>query len=155
MWSPSPPPRAGVEYNFRKDAQLRYVQQELCGLFRRRFPATKASIRTSKATYDSFADQPFLSCEDGERVEVIFSETDDPFFYDLADRRAPKITIEQEIEWDMQIAANQTTLSLEDWIRDRRGVPPPPADEWELPPFRYPELSCPPDFSELFKKASE
>ena len=115
----------------------------------------KASIRTNKTTFDSFGDQPFLSCEDGERVEVIFSETDDPFFYDLADRRAPKITIEQEIEWDMQIAANQTTLSLEDWIRDRRGVPPPPVDEWELPPFDFPDLSCPPDFSELFKKASE
>jgi len=153
LWMRPPPARAGVEYNFPMEARLRDVQQELCGLFRRRFPAMKASVRANKTTFDSFGDQPFLKCADGESVEVMFSDTDDPYFYDIADRRAPKITIEDEIEWDRQIAADDTTLSLEEWIRDRRAVPPPPSDQWELPPFDFPELTSPPDFAELFKKA--
>jgi len=150
-----PPARAGVEYNFPKEARLRDVQQELCGLFRRPFPTMMACVRTENKTYDSFGDQPFLSCEDGESVEVIFSDTDDPYFYDLEDRRAPKITLKQEIEWDRQIAADETTMSLTEWVRSRHALPPPPVDGWELPAFEFPVSTCPPDFSELFKKASE
>ena len=155
LWMAPPPARASAEYNFKRTVFLRDIQYELCGLFRRRFPAMKASVRTVNGkTYDSLGDQPFLDCADGEKVEVIFSDTDDPYFYDLEDRRAPKITLKQEIEWDRQIAADETTMSLTEWVRSRRALPPPPADEWELPAFEFPVSTCPPpDFSALFEKA--
>ena len=111
-----------------------------------------ASVRTENKTYDSFADKPFIDCADGESVEVIFSDTDDPYFYDV-DRRAPKVSIEDEIEWDRQVAAGETTMSLTDWIHAQWAVPPPTADEWELPAFEFPALAAPPDFPALFKKA--
>ena len=154
LWMAPPPARAGAEYNFKRTVFLRDIQYELCGLFRRRFPSMMASVRTENKTYDSFGDQPFIECSDGDNIEVIFSDTSDPFFFDLEDRRAPKITIEDEIEWDRQIAADETTMSLTEWVRSRRALPPPPADEWELPAFDFPVSTCPPpDFSALFKKA--
>ena len=115
-----------------------------------------ASVRTENKTYDSFGDQPFLECADGESIEVIFAKTDDPYFFDLEDRRAPKITLEDEIEFEKQIAADETTLSLKEWVRERRAVPPPHSDQWELPAFDFPFLSAPPpDFPALFQKPSE
>ena len=107
-----------------------------------------ASVRTENKTYDSFGDQPFLECADGESIEVIFAKTDDPYFFDLEDRLAPKITIQEEMEWERLVAAGETTMSLTDWMRARRAVPPPTADD--LPAFEFPPLAAPPDFP-LFK----
>ena len=148
LWARPPPARAGVEYNFPVEARLRDVQHELCDLFRRRFPATMASVRTENKTFDSFMDQPFLECADGENIEVVFSATDDPYFFDLQDRCVPKITLEEEMEWERLKAAGETTMSLAGWIRAQRAVPTPTADD--LPAFEFPAFAVPPDFP-LFK----
>ena len=147
LWARPPPARAGVEYNFPKDAHLRHVQKELCGLFRRPFPAMMASVRTENKTFDSFMDQPFLECADGENIEVVFSATDDPYFFDLEDRRVPKITLEEEMEWERLKASGETTMSLAGWIRAQRAVPTPTADD--LPAFEFPALAVPLNFPPL------
>ena len=48
---------------------------------------------------------PLVDCEHGEEIETIFEPTDDPYFYDLADRRGPKETLEtlqEEEGWEKQ-----------------------------------------------------
>ena len=67
---------------------LRDLQQELCSLFHKPFPRTKASLTIEGLVYDEFIQQPFKTC--GGRVveaQVTFHPTDDPFFYDLRDRK--------------------------------------------------------------------
>ena len=41
-------------------------------------------------TYDEFADMPFVDCAPEDVMSVVFINTDDPFFYDLRDRRRPR-----------------------------------------------------------------
>ena len=60
--------------------------------------------------------QPFLDCKDGEEIQVAFAQTDDPFFYDLADRRSHKISLEDEMAWEEARASGSTTLDLQDWL---------------------------------------
>ena len=100
-------------------AHLRRVQKELCGLFRRPFPAMMASVRTENKTFDSFMDQPFLDCQDGEEIQVAFAPTDDPFFYDLADRRSPSVALEDELTWEEERASGSTALDLQAWLKAR------------------------------------
>jgi len=46
----------------------------------------KASVRVGTELFDEFSHTPFLKCDEGGSIEVIFAFTDDPFFYDLRDR---------------------------------------------------------------------
>lgn len=77
---------------------LRDVQQELCISFKRRFPAMKANLVIEGKVWDDFHHQPFAKCEDGAQIVVEFVPTDDPYFYDVADRRRPKSSFHDDMQ---------------------------------------------------------
>jgi len=71
-----------------RNASLRDCQQELCKLFKKAFPKYKASlVFTGSRVYDDFMDRPFRRCAPTDEAVVVFTETDDPYFYDVFDRR--------------------------------------------------------------------
>ena len=70
-----------------EDTSLGAVQKTLCAAFGQKFPAIKASITVGETTYDEFIQTPFRTCGEGGVVHVTFSQTDDPLFYDLLDRK--------------------------------------------------------------------
>jgi len=70
-----------------RNASLRECQQELCTLFKKAFPKYKANlVFTGVRVYDDFMDKPFRRCAPTDEAVVVFTETDDPFFYDVRDR---------------------------------------------------------------------
>ena len=52
--------------------------------------------------------------------EVDFARTDDPYFYDMADRRGTRATLAEEIVWEEEIETGLTNLSLEAWLQAKR-----------------------------------
>jgi hypothetical protein len=68
---------------------LRDVQQGLCHFFRRPFPAMKATLVIDGRSYSEFDDLPFRQLP--SEASVVFSATDDPFFYDVMDRRPKRL----------------------------------------------------------------
>ena len=107
------------ELEVEKRASLRHVQKLLCSIFAERFPCMKASVVVRGEHFASFLDRPFFNCEDGDEIEVAFSPTDDPFFYDLNDRSSHKISLEDEMAWEEARASGSTTLDLQAWLRAR------------------------------------
>ena len=79
-------------------ARLSIVQHRLCKLFGQRFPKMKASLTVRGTCFDDFLEQPFLEASHGDIVNVTFERTDDPYFYDLADRMPTKSNIDLESE---------------------------------------------------------
>ena len=67
---------------------LRELQALVCKLFRQRFPATKATMVVGDEVYDEFIQVPFRGCSGSVEAIVTFANTDDPYFYDLRDRRS-------------------------------------------------------------------
>ena len=55
-------------------------------------------------------------------AKVDFKPTDDPLFYDVADRTA-KGTLEEEILYDGEKESGATTLPFQQWLRERKLVP--------------------------------
>ena len=108
------------ELEVEKHASLRHVQESLCNIFSERFPCMQASVTVRGQHFASFLDRPFLNCEDGDEIEVVFSPADDPYFFDYRDRCLPKISLEDEVEWEEARASGSTTLDLQAWLRARR-----------------------------------
>jgi hypothetical protein len=52
-------------------------------------------------------------------VKVAFCPTDDPFFYDVADRILPKSSIEDETLYEDEVEGGRTNLSYKDWLLSR------------------------------------
>ena len=71
---------------------LRDLQRVLCKLFRQRFPAMKATLMVENEVYDEFIQIPFKNRVGTVEAAVKFAPTDDPFFYDLRDRKPQKKT---------------------------------------------------------------
>jgi len=70
-----------------RNASLRECQQELCKLFKNTFPKYKASlVFTGVRVFHDFMDRPFRRCAPTDEAVVVFTETDDPYFYDVFDR---------------------------------------------------------------------
>ena len=90
--------RRGHDLNVTRLTRLRDVQEIVCRLFRMPFPRTKACITVGGITYDEFADMPFLGCNGKDVMTVVFIRTDDPYFYDLRDRRPHPCTPPFELE---------------------------------------------------------
>ena len=67
--------------------RLRDLQAPNCRAFRKPFPQTKACVVVDSTTYDEFIDQPCIDCIGGEVLTVVFIDTDDPYVYDIGDRR--------------------------------------------------------------------
>ena len=72
------------------DVSLRELQALVCKLFHQRFPATKATLVVDHMVYDDFMHIPFKTCTGSVEATVTFAPTDDPYFYDLRDRRSGK-----------------------------------------------------------------
>ena len=86
----------------RKNTSLRDMQETLCRLFRMPFPKTKACIAIGNRSYDEFVQRPFVDCCGGDVMTVVFTQTDDPYFYDMRDRvyprhRKPSLQLEQAL----------------------------------------------------------
>jgi len=51
------------------------------------FPKYKANlVFTGVRVFDDFMDRPFRRCAPTDEAVVVFTETDDPYFYDVFDR---------------------------------------------------------------------
>ena len=103
-------------------SSLADVQQFLCRLYRQSFPAKKAVLTSDDNTYDAFVQYPFKTCNEGATFEVEFVDTDDPFFYDKADRIGMKIELEEEVAYDDAVAAGTATTGIEAWVLARRAA---------------------------------
>ena len=100
------------------------VQQMLCVRFHARFPAMKAVLKCGDVVYDKLSEKPFLNCLESATFEVDFVETDDPYFYDEADRCRLKVKLEEEVEYDEAVCSGVAPASdLETWVRGRRTKP--------------------------------
>ena len=67
--------------------RLRDLQKKLCAAFKYPFPRMMASLTMCGTTHDEFFSQPFAKGVPDEPCVVAFFPTDDPFFYDLRDRK--------------------------------------------------------------------
>ena len=65
---------------------LRELQALVCKIFRKRFPAMKATLVVGDDVYDEFIQVPFRGCSGSVEAIITFADTDDPYFYDLRDR---------------------------------------------------------------------
>ena len=109
-----------AELTVERTTMLRHVQQNLCALFGERFPLMKANLKVNDVTYDEFCDLPFAACDVDAVAAVTFASTDDPLFYDIADRCGIKATIEDELTWECETEKGITDLTFEDWVAARR-----------------------------------
>ena len=67
---------------------------------------------------------PFAAVQ-GEQVDATISfevNKTDPFFYDWADRRRPKATLEEEMRWEEEKENGTTDLALDDWLSARHSA---------------------------------
>lgn len=107
--------------------RLRCMQPVLCRLFRKSFPLHRAEVVVGPCPHTHFHSQPFLAVADRQDdvdVLVVFERNvEDPFWYDFADRRMPRATVEDELAWDAAAAAGDApalALGLEHWSAARR-----------------------------------
>ena len=75
------------ELAVQSEASLREMQLLLCRICRKSFPAMKATLIVGENVYDEFMQVPFQDCSGSVEATVTFNRTDDPYFYDLRDRR--------------------------------------------------------------------
>ena len=66
---------------------LRDLQEDLCRAFKKPFPAKMAILTVDGQVHDDFQARPFAEGAPSEACTVVFKQTDDPFFYDLRDRK--------------------------------------------------------------------
>ena len=89
----------------RREATLRDVQKQLCTMFRRPFPKTKCLMDVACVQYEDFIERPFEDIVvDFTPCRIYFEPTDDPYFYDLVDRRSTsKLTLHEELEMESEM----------------------------------------------------
>jgi hypothetical protein len=69
---------------------------------------------------------------------VAFQATDNPYYYDVLDRRSPQITLETEMQWENEKELGITDLTLADWFSARSDAlfdvafEPPWEEMWPL-----------------------
>ena len=102
-----------------RTGSLSGAQSAICHAFRQRFPVMQAQVSCRGEKYDEFSDQPFKLLLQGEGVAVEFVLTDNPYFYDVVDRRGPlRITLEEEVAYET--AGDDNLPPLTDWVLARR-----------------------------------
>lgn len=115
---------AAVQLEVQSDVWLRDVQAVLCKAFRQRFPVMMATLCVRGTSFDSFKKQPFLECVDGEEVLVSFVPTDDPFFYDLNDRRGCRTTVLEDLEAEAAGGDAQAAAIVQEQSRNKKPAAP-------------------------------
>jgi hypothetical protein len=85
----------------RRPQRLMDLQKDLCRTFHARFPAEMAVITTfAGKRFEDFETMPFKEVPE-DMVEVLatveFLPTDNPYFYDVRDRREKKVSLEEEM----------------------------------------------------------
>jgi len=101
--------------------RLRHLQKDLCRIFGQPFPAMKACLHFGGRAWEDFEDAPFAGCDEAVVATVDFMRTDDPFFYDISDRTGLKgDTLEEQILYESEAEAGNTSLAYKDWLRARR-----------------------------------
>ena len=89
----------------RNETTLRDVQKQLCKMFGRPFPKTKCLLDVAGVKYEDFIERPFQDLVvDFTPCRIYFEPTDDPYFYDLEDRKGSKVTLHEELEIEDTIA---------------------------------------------------
>jgi hypothetical protein len=108
------------------DVRLRTLQPMLCKLFAKAFPTQRASLVVGTSVYDLFESQPFLG-QAGQAVirdiSVVFvHNSEDAYFYDLADRQGQRATVEDEFYWEAEAAKDAAVAAegCEAWAARRR-----------------------------------
>jgi hypothetical protein len=88
-----------------REATLRDVQKQLCTMFRRPFPKTKCLLNVAGVRYEDFTERPFEDLVvDFTPCRIYFEPTDDPYFYDLEDRRSTsKLTLHEELKMESEM----------------------------------------------------
>jgi len=80
-----------------RNLPLRECQQDICKRFKKSFPRFKACLvfqgPAGPRVYNDFIQYPFRKCPPSDEATVVFEETDDPYFYDLRDRRGTKKSV--------------------------------------------------------------
>ena len=120
-----------IETSVSKFVALRDLQRDLCSFFGARFPAMQANVEVEGRIYEAFDDVPFANCGhvcacEGERepqttstcgakaeAAVIFEPTTDLYFFDQADRRGPKHTLEEEVAYEEAAKLGETSLNFQ------------------------------------------
>ena len=107
-------------YEFARETRLRAIQQQVCKDFGRSFSATKAVLVLDKICFGEFENLPFTCRPEDAKFTVVFSPTDDPYYYDIHDRRrGPRVTLADEVEWEAACKSGETALSIERWVAER------------------------------------
>ena len=124
-----------LEASVSKFVALRALQRDLCSFFGARFPSMQANLEVEDRIHDAFDDVPFASCGhvcvcEGERepqtactrgakseAVVILELMTDPYFFDQADRRGPKHTLEDEVAYEEAVKLGETSLSFQSWLQ--------------------------------------
>jgi hypothetical protein len=113
---------------------LRDLQRGLCTIFGASFPSMQANIQVGGRLCDEFDHVPFAGCACrcespprdphsecacGAKAEacVTFERAADFFWFDWADRRQPKCTLEEEVAYDDALRLGSTSLNLCAWLR--------------------------------------
>jgi hypothetical protein len=130
------------EANVPRHGTLGDLQRSLCTIFGKRFPAMQANLEVRGQVFDEFGHVPFAQCACGcespprdshamcpcgAKAEacVTFERATDPFWFDWADRREPKCTIEDEIAYEDAHRLGDTSLNLSAWLRERHAAKAP------------------------------
>ena len=80
-----------------RQTELRYLQKPICRAFGERFPRMAATLHVGHMVYDDFAHVPFAAGRPTGPCVVVFEESDDPFWYDYADRKCKGPNLEEEM----------------------------------------------------------
>ncbi len=107
--------------------RLRDLQQLLCKQFHKAFPSHCAAVVVEGSPHTHFHSQPFLAAaarRDVVDVLVAFERNvEDPFWYDWADRRMGRATVEDEFLFEAAVAAADAEaieMGCERWAACRR-----------------------------------
>ena len=80
-----------------KQTELRYLQKQICRAFGERFPRMAATLQVGREVYDDFAHVPFATGPPSGTCIVVFEDSNDPFWYDYADRKGKGPSLEDEM----------------------------------------------------------
>ena len=100
---------AGTEHDITVSwgTRLHDIQEQVRMLYHKPFPSANVCLGLNGKTSDEFMDKPFWGFADKAALGVVFMQTDDPYFYDLRDRRGPH---KPKVELELMLASDPFDL---------------------------------------------